>query len=188
MMKVVSFCSLGHQTRPDPSVSNAPVPPACGKMLKIGEKRIICPTLSSPHLWQSSAWGYKHVMTVFGVLASSVSSRADASWSSFPVLSSRRRHPGPCYASEDTWCDLCGPEEGAGRGELLRGWGLAGVTLTGNRGEHVGVSGKPDSQKPVSPSPPPSLPPLSLWFNGLGVFRQQSGWYIWVINTRAFVR
>lgn len=32
------------------------------------------------------------------------------------------------------------------------GGGLADVTLTETRGDHVGVSGKPEPQKPVSPS------------------------------------
>lgn len=32
------------------------------------------------------------------------------------------------------------------------GGGLADVTLTVNRGDHVGVSGKPEPQKPVPPS------------------------------------
>lgn len=33
----------------------------------------------------------------------------------------------------------------------LGGGGLADVTLTENRGDHVGVSRKPEPQKPVSP-------------------------------------
>lgn len=134
--------------------------------------------------WKTSSHGYKHVMTLFWVLVS-VSSGSAASWSSFPVLNGRTRHPGPCYLSDgDTWCDLCGVHRVRRGIHTGAGSGLADVTLTENREQRRPCWCQREARF-SKPAPPSHWLDFYLSFNGLGIFLQQSGWYIWVINTHA---
>lgn len=72
LTKVVLFCTLGHQTCTHPFCQHME------KVLKICEKRNLLQTgqiIMRLHLWKTSARGYKHVMTLFWVVVSAVSSR-----------------------------------------------------------------------------------------------------------------